>query len=131
MYSKLIFAGHVGRDAELRYTPNGRAVANFSVATNRVWNNSDGEKQEETTWYRCAIWGQTAENLAQYLTKGKAVLIEGRLAPEIRVYEKKDGSYGASYELTVTSLKLMGGGSSGSAAEPEGDEGEGDSSIPF
>jgi single-strand DNA-binding protein len=130
MYSKHVIVGHLGRDPEMRYTQSGKQVTNFSVATNRRWTNADGETQEETTWFRIAAWGRLAEVTNEYLKKGRLVLVEGRLASEIRVYERNDGSHGASYELTAEVVRFLGGRSE-SAAPNEAAELDEDESIPF
>ena len=77
MYQKLIIIGNLGRDPEMRYTPDGKAVTTFSVATSRKYN-----EKEETTWFRVSVWGKQAESCNQYLTKGSKVLVEGRLRPD-------------------------------------------------
>jgi len=85
-YSKLIIVGHVGRDPELRMTPNGKPVCNFSVAVNR-WAKKGAP--EETDWYRCSVWGDSAERAQQYVTKGRVILIEGSLTP--RTWQDREG----------------------------------------
>ena len=77
--NKLILVGNLGRDAELRYTPGGAAVATINMATTEVWNDKGGQRQEKTEWHRVSIWGKQAESLSEYLTKGKQVYVEGRL----------------------------------------------------
>lgn len=104
-YQKLIIVGNLGRDPEMSYLPSGQAVTNFSVATNRQYTASNGEKVKETTWFRVSAWGRQAETCNQYLRTGSRVLVEGRLNPDKetggpRVYNRRDGSLGASYEIT-------------------------------
>ena len=83
MFQKLIIAGNLGSDPEMRYLPNGQAVTNFSMASNRKWTDkATGEIQKETTWFRVSVWGAQAEAANQYLVKGRQVLIEGRLKPD-------------------------------------------------
>ncbi len=77
--NKIILVGNLGRDAELRYTPGGMAVATANMATTEVWTDKSGQKQERTEWHRVSIWGRQAESLQQYLTKGKQIFVEGRL----------------------------------------------------
>ena len=77
--NKVILVGNLGRDAELRYTPGGAAVATLNLATTEVWNDKAGQKQEKTEWHRIVLWGKTAESLNEYLTKGKQIYVEGRL----------------------------------------------------
>ena len=116
MFQKLIIAGHLGSDPEMRYMPDGRAVTNFSVATNRKWTNkTTGETQKETTWFRVSVWGAQAEAANQHLVKGRQVLVEGRLKPDPdtgspRVFARNDGTAGASYEIAASWVQFMGGG---------------------
>jgi single-strand DNA-binding protein len=122
MYAKLIIVGNLGSDPEMRYTPDGTPVTNFSVAVNRKWTNPDGTTGEEVTWFRCAAWRKTAEVVNQYLTKGRQVLVEGRLRPEIRVWTGNDGQARASYELTVETIKFLGGGNGNGQAAAQAPE---------
>lgn len=111
-YQKLILVGNIGRDVELRYLGDGTAVATLSMATNRTWNNAAGEKQTETTWFRVTCWRKQAEIAAQYLSKGRQVMIEGRLKPDENgnptVFTRNDGTPGASYEVVCERLVLIG-----------------------
>lgn len=104
MYQKLIIIGNLGRDPEMRYTPDGKPNTTFSVATSRKVNGAD-----ETTWFRVSVWGNQAESCNQYLRKGSKVLVEGRLKPEINVYQRKDGSYAASYDVTADTVRFLSG----------------------
>ena len=104
MYAKLIIIGNLGRDPEMRYTPDGKPNTAFSVATSRKVNGAD-----ETTWFRVSVWGNQAEPCNQYLRKGSKVLVEGRLKPEINVYQRKDGSYAASYDVTADTVRFLSG----------------------
>lgn len=105
--NKVILVGNLGRDAELRSTPSGASVANFNMATTEKWTGKDGQKQEKTEWHRCTLWGKQADAVAQYLTKGKQVYVEGKL--ETRQYEK-DGQKHYSTEIKVDNVVLLGGG---------------------
>ena len=78
-FNKVILVGNLTRDPELRYTPKGTAIAKIGLAVNRVWNNEAGEKKEEVTFVDVEVWGRTAENVGQYMRKGRPILIEGRL----------------------------------------------------
>lgn len=114
MYHKVIVVGNLGRDPEMRYTPDGTPVATFSLATNRRWTNPDGTPGEETIWFRVTCWRRLAETVTEYLAKGRTVLVEGRLQPDRatggpRVYQKQDGTYGAAYELTAETVRFLGG----------------------
>jgi single-strand DNA-binding protein len=107
MYQKTVVVGHLGRDPEMRYTPSGVPVTNFSLATTRKWTNQNGEPQEKTTWFRVTCWKKTAELAAQYLQKGRLVLVEGDI--DAQAYTDRDGNPRASLELTATTLKFLGG----------------------
>ena len=88
--NKVILVGNLGRDAELRYTPGGAAVATINMATTEVWNDKAGQRQEKTEWHRVVLWGKPAESLTEYLTKGKQIYVEGRL--QTRQWDDKDGN---------------------------------------
>jgi single-strand DNA-binding protein len=112
MYHTIILVGNLGRDPEMRYTPNGQAVTNFSVATNRQYTGSDGNQVKETTWFRISTWGKRAEICNQYLRKGSKVLIEGRLVPDPatggpRIWTRNDGTSAASFEISATNVQFM------------------------
>ena len=114
MYQKVTIVGNLGRDPEMRYTPDGTPVTNFSVATNRRWNRPDGSQAEETVWFRVTVWRRMAEVCNQYLQKGRMVLIEGRLQADPatggpRVWTGNDGAPRASFELTADTVKFIGG----------------------
>jgi single-strand DNA-binding protein len=104
MYTKLLIIGNLGRDPELRFLPDGTPVTTFSVATSR----KAGEK-DETTWFRVTVWSKQAESCNQYLTKGSKVLVEGRLKAEPTVYQRKDGTWASSYELTAETVRFLSG----------------------
>ncbi len=128
MYQKLILIGNLGRDPEMRYTPDGKAVTSFSVATSRKYNDKD-----ETTWFRISVWGKQAESCNQYLTKGSKVLVEGRLRPDAntgapQVFQKKDGSWGSSYEVFADNVRFL---SARGEGNPEAGDTVDDDDIPF
>jgi single-strand DNA-binding protein len=146
--NKVILIGHLGRDAETRFTPSGVAVTSFSVATNRRWKDQQtGEWKEETDWANVVLWRQ--ENLANYLTKGKQVYVEGRL--QTRSYDDKDGKKQYKTEVVAEDVLLLGGRGEGggpdagmastprtaprsapaAAAEDVGDQGITDDDVPF
>ena len=116
MYQRLTIVGGLGRDPEMRYTPHGTAVANFSVATDRTWTDQSGQKQERTTWFRVSVWGKQAESCNQYLAKGRMVLVEGELS-EPQVYQRRDGEWAASLDVRASNVRFLGGGSSQTAAQ--------------
>ncbi len=107
MYQKTLVVGHLGRDPEMRYTPSGVPVTSFTVATSRKWTNQNGEQQEKTTWFRVTCWRKLAELAAQYLQKGRLVLVEGDI--EAQAYTDREGNARATLELTATTLKFLGG----------------------
>jgi len=127
MYHKLTIVGNLGRDPELRYTPAGSPVCNFSVAANR--RRKDGG--DVVTWFRVSCWGSQAEACNQYLAKGRQVLIEGELRPDTdgnpKVFTRNDGSCGASYEVRADVVQFLDAGRGGNGGEPDGEQGE----LPF
>lgn len=119
MYQRIFLTGNLGRDPELRYTPNGTPVTRFSVATNERWTGQDGQQQERTIWWGVSVWGKQAETVSQYLSKGSQVFVEGRMDPDRetgnpRIFTRRDGSAGASYDLVAIKVKVV--GSQGRAA---------------
>lgn len=112
MYHKVIIVGYLGRDPEIRYLPDGQPVANFSVATNRRWTDQSGQQREETIWWRVSVFGKTAEICKQYLAKGRAVLVEGRMRADEngnpRTWTGQDGVVRASYEVTADAVRFLG-----------------------
>jgi single-strand DNA-binding protein len=124
--NKVILIGHLGKDAETRFTPAGIAVTSFSVATNRRWKDQQtGEWKEETDWAKVVLWRQ--ENLANYLTKGKQVYVEGRL--QTRSYDDKDGKKQYMTEVVAEEVILLGGRGEGGGG-PEAGAGSGVVSMP-
>lgn len=111
MYHKIILAGNLGRDPEMRYTPSGQAVTTLSVATHRTYT-ANGESVKETCWFRISVWGKQAEACNQHLKKGRAVLVEGRLHPDKesggpRLFKRQDGTSGASFEVTADTVRFL------------------------
>jgi single-strand DNA-binding protein len=109
--NKVILVGNLGRDAELRYTPGGAAVATINMATTEVWNDKAGQRQEKTEWHRVVLWGKSAESLTEYLTKGKQIYVEGRL--QTRQWDDKDGNKRYTTEIRGDRIVLLGGGGGG------------------
>jgi single-strand DNA-binding protein len=109
--NKVILVGNLGRDAELRYTPGGAAVATLNLATTEVWNDKNQQKQEKTEWHRVVLWGKQAESLQEYLTKGKQIYVEGRL--QTRQWDDKDGNKRYTTEIKADRITLLGGGGGG------------------
>jgi single-strand DNA-binding protein len=98
--------GRLGKDPEMRYTPSGRPVTNFSVATSRSWNTSDGERRTETEWFNIVAWGSLAEICNQYLVKGQQVYIEGRL--QSRNWEDSEGKRHTAVEVVANEMIMLG-----------------------
>lgn len=121
--NKVILVGNLGRDPELRYTQNGQAVANFSLATTDRWNSKEGQREERTEWHRIVAWGKTAELCAQYLGKGRSVYIEGRI--QSREWEDKEGQKRNTTEIVAQTVQFLGG--RGGASGGGGDFGGGSS----
>ena len=109
MYQKIIVVGNLGGDPVRRYTPSGQAVTNFSVATNRQYNDTSGQRVKETVWFRVSAWGRQAETCNQYLKRGSKVLVEGRLTADPSTGGPK--VYGdppkASYEMTAVTVQFL------------------------
>ncbi|MFO7996216.1 MAG: single-stranded DNA-binding protein [Dehalococcoidia bacterium] len=104
--SKVILVGNLGSDPEMRYTPNGKAVTSFRMATNRRYTTSAGETREETDWFRVSVWGKQAEQCNQFLSKGRQVYVEGRL--HARSWEGQDGQMRTSLEVSAERVLFLG-----------------------
>ena len=103
--NKVILLGRLGQDPELRYTPNGAAVTTLNLATNEVWKDNDGNKQERTEWHRVVLWRKQAEIAGEYLKKGNRVYIEGRL--QTRNWDDKDGNKRYVTEVVADTMQLV------------------------
>ena len=137
--NKVILVGNLGRDPEVRYTPGGSAVANFTLATTDRWNDPSGEKKERTEWHRIVVWGKQAEIAGEYLRKGRQVYVEGSL--QTREWTDRDGNKRYTTEVRVQRFQMLGArpgeerqpvpahGPMEEVAEPEAGFGEDD--IPF
>lgn len=123
--NKVILVGNLGRDAELRYTPGGAAVATLNMATTDVWNDKSGQRQEKTEWHRVKVWGKTAETVSEYLVKGRQVYVEGRLQTD--QWNDRDGNKRYTTEVRADRVVLLGGrgaesgGAPGQGGGPRGD----------
>jgi single-strand DNA-binding protein len=104
--NKIMIIGNLGRDPEMRYTPSGKPVTTFSVATSRSWNTSEGEKRMETEWFNVVAWSSLAEICKQYLTKGQQVYIEGRL--QTRHWDDQEGNKHTSVEIVANEMIILG-----------------------
>ena len=127
--SKIVIIGNVGRDPELRMTPNGKPVCEFSVAVNRVTGKAE-DRQEQTDWYRVSCWSTLAERAQQYIQKGRLVYIEGRFTP--RTYTDREGKERLSLDISASDFQLLDArrdregaiGGDNAPAAPRGPEGE-------
>jgi len=104
--NKVLIIGYLGKDPEMRYTPSGRPVTTFNVATSRSWNTSDGEHRTETEWFNVVAWGSLAEICNQYLTKGRQVYIDGRL--QSRSWDDNEGKHHTSIEVVANEMIMLG-----------------------
>jgi len=120
-FNKIIVVGNLGRDPELRYTPQGDAVCDFSIATNEKKRDKGGELQNITTWFKVTLWGRQAENASKYLTKGSSVYIEGRL--RVEEWTDRDGKLRQSLEVNGTDMQFISGGgrAEGAGSNPSSD----------
>lgn len=123
MFHTIIIVGNLGRDPEMRYTPNGQMVTTFSVASSRKWTGSDNQKHDETIWFRVSAWGKQAETCSNFLRKGSKVLVEGRLTADAasggpRIWNRQDGTPAASFEISAATVRFL-----SSRTEAEGDAG--------
>ncbi len=118
--NKVILIGNLGKDPELRYTPNGAAVATFSIATNESWTDKEGVKHDETEWHNIVVWNRLAEICGQYLTKGKKIYVEGKL--RTRSWEDQNKNKRYTTEVIVREMQMLDSGS--------GERGEGSSYGP-
>lgn len=130
MYQKIVIAGHLGSDPEMRYTPKGTQVTNFSVATNRVWKDQQGEKHEEVTWFRVNVWGRMGEVCNEYLQKGRPVLVEGTV--KASAWKTPEGEVRATLEVHAQVVRFLGGkGEDKEMPAGTSEEGVSEDDIPF
>jgi single-strand DNA-binding protein len=118
--NKIIVIGNLGRDPEMRYTPNGQSVTSFSIASNRSYTTAAGERREETEWFNVSAWGRLADTCNQFLTKGQQVYVEGRLRS--RTYQGNDGQTRVALDITLTDMQMLGrrGDGDGMGGDPYG-----------
>ncbi len=112
--NKVILIGNLGKAPEVRFTPSGQAVANFTMATSESWNDKSGQKQERTEWHRIVVWGKLAELCGQYLTKGRQAYVEGRL--QTREWTDKEGKKNYTTEVVAQTVQFLGGKGEGAGA---------------
>ena len=121
--NKAILIGNLGRDPEMRYTPSGAAVCNFGIATTERWKNKEnGQLEERTDWHNIVVWGKQAENCKEYLAKGRAVFVEGRL--QTRSWDDKEGHKRYTTEVIAQTVQfLTPRGASGASTQSMGSSG--------
>ena len=118
-FNKVLLMGNLTRDPETRTTPNGQTVTNFSLAVNRTWKGADGQQNEDVNYIDCVAWGKPGEIIAQYLGKGRAVLVSGRL--DQRSWEDKEtGGKRSKIEVVVEDFNFVGDGAGGGGNAPSG-----------
>ncbi len=115
--NKVILIGRLGADPELKYTPSGSAHARFNLATNRVWKDQEGNKQEKTNWHKVVAWGKLAEIMGEWLKKGRRVYIEGRI--ETRSFEDKNGARQWITEVVADNMEMLGDRGADSSEDAE------------
>lgn len=116
--NKVILVGNLGRDPEVRYMPNGDAVANYSIATTETWKDKNGMRQEKTEWHNIVMYRRLAEIAGEYLKKGSSVYIEGRL--QTRKWQDKQGNDRYTTEIVADQMQMLGGRNSGGGGGYEG-----------
>ena len=116
--NKVILLGRLGQNPEVRNTPSGASVANFSLATNESWMDKNGQKQERTEWHRIVVWGKLAELCGQYLSKGRQAYVEGRL--QTRQWQDKDGQTKYTTEVKAQTVQFLGGNTGVGAGQGAG-----------
>ncbi len=121
--NKVIILGRLGQDPELKYTPSGAAVCNFSLATTENWQDKSGQKQEKTEWHRIVVWGKLAELCNQYLSKGRQAFVEGRL--QTRSWEAQDGNKRYMTEINANNIQFIGGQAQASNSKPAEQQSQG------
>jgi single-strand DNA-binding protein len=115
--NKVLLIGNLGKDPEVRFTPGGRAVARFPVATSEVWSDQEGQRQERTEWHNIVVWGKQAETCGQYLSKGRQVFLEGSIRS--RQYDDKEGNKRYITEVIAQRVQFL-GGRGGEGSSPRG-----------
>ena len=118
--NKVILVGNLGRDPEVRYMPNGDAVANYSIATTETWKDKNGMRQEKTEWHNIVMYRRLAEIAGEYLKKGSSVYIEGRL--QTRKWQDKQGNDRYTTEIVADQLQMLGGRNSNAAGQTPGQD---------
>ena len=130
--NKAIILGNVGQDPETRYSKDGKAITNLSIATSEQWKDQSGQKQEKTTWHRCVFFGRLAEIAGEYVRKGSQIYVEGRM--EHSTYTDKNGVEQRSFQINAQNLQLLSKGSDQASPKQERQQAPADDfsdEIPF
>ena len=133
--NKVILIGNLGADPELKHVPSGDAVCDLRLATNESWTDKAGQKQESTEWHRIVVWGKMAENCAKYLSKGRQIYVEGKLAT--RSWDDKEGNKRYTTEIKARDIQFLGGDPNSKSTASDGSPGSRgggghpDDDIPF
>ena len=120
MVNKALLIGRLGKDPEVRYTPDGMMVTNFNLATDEQWKDKSGQRVQKTEWHRIVTFGKLAEICGNYLNKGKLVFVEGRI--QTRSWEDKDGNKRYTTEIVAANMQMLDSKGQGRGQEPAGDE---------
>ena len=130
-----LIIGNVGRDAEMRFTPSGKAVTNFPVAVNEKYTTGDGEQVKKTIWYRVTVWGRSAEACNQYVKKGMLVHVEGRLQAgsngNPRIWTDDSGAAHTNFELNASDVKFLSKSGDGQSGHEQAGPDVDDEEMPF
>ncbi len=127
--NKVILIGNLGSDPEVKYTPSGVPVANFSLATSETWNDKSGERQERTEWHRLVLWRKLAEIAGQYLKKGSKIYVDGKL--QTRSWDDQNGQKRYATEIVVNDMQMLDGrGEAGGRVGPDPGPGASDEFVP-
>jgi single-strand DNA-binding protein len=118
--NKVILIGNLGQNPEIKYTPNGQAVCNLSIASNEAWTDKNGQKQEKTEWHRVVVFGKLAELCSQYLQKGRQAYIEGKL--QTRSWQDKDNQTRYTTEVVAQSVQFLGGNAGAGAGRAQNND---------
>ncbi len=118
--NKVMLLGRLGNDPEVKHTPTGQAVCNFSMATSEKWTDKQGQKQEKTEWHRVVVWGKLAEICGQYLGKGRETFIEGKIVT--RAWEDKEGNKRYTTEIVANNVQFIGGNPNANATAGQGQQ---------
>ena len=127
--NKIFLIGHLGKNPELRFLPNGTAIASFSIATSEIWKDSNGEKKDRTEWHNLVAFGKLAEICGEYLTKGKQIFCIGKLQTDS--WRDKDGNQRSATKVIISEMQMLGGGGKKEEKKEDRQPDENGPDIPF